>query len=235
MTAPTRSKGTASRAAKAEREGAKRAQGKRAPKEKSSARTRSAASERTYARREERRDRPADGAERRPRNQRQRAEEPQRGKLARPQARVKAKQLQTKVASSRAPLVIAVMSLLGGGLLATLWLSIAAVSGSYELQEAEARTSVLNEQKELLVREVSNMDSTPALERRAKELGLVPGPEPAYLVPNPDGTTTLVGEPEAAKAPPPPKPPAPHGPDPAVQQAPDPQRQAASETAPEAR
>lgn len=236
MTAPARAKGTAARKAKPEREKTKKTK-QPGKAEKSSGRMRSTAAERAYARREDRRDRSLnEGAERRPRQQRQSAEEPQRRRVVRPKARDRAKQLQTKVVSSRAPQVVGVMALLGTGLVTTLWLSIAAVSGSYELQQAEAETSALNEQRELLLREVSNMDSTPALQRRAEELGLVPGPEPARLVLNPDGTTRLVGEPEEAKAPaPPPLPAPPAGPPvqaPGQQPGQEPGQEAARQAAP---
>ncbi|GAA4829860.1 FtsB/FtsL family cell division protein [Saccharopolyspora rosea] len=166
-------------------------------------RTRSAAAERAYARREERRDRSQ--RDRRPRKQRTGVEErrPQPKAKRRPARR----QLQEKVTSSRAPLVVAGMALLATGLAATLWLSIATVSGSYRLQEGEARINALNEQREQLMREVSSLTSPPALQRRATtELGMVPGPPPAHLVPQPGGGVLVVGEPEKAKGAPAPPP-----------------------------
>ncbi|MDR7300583.1 hypothetical protein [Haloactinomyces albus] len=112
----------------------------------------------------------------------------------------KAKQLQTKVVSARAPFVVAVMTVLAAGIVGTLWLSISAVSNSYELRKAEDRVNALSERKETLQAQVSRMSSIPAVQRRARELGLVPGPEPAYLRVHPDGSVTLIGEPEPAKA-----------------------------------
>lgn len=113
------------------------------------------------------------------------------------------------MATSRAPLVVAVMSLLIVGLVTTLWLAITTVSGSYQLQQGESEINALNEHKEQLMRQVSTRDSTPALQRHAAELGMVSAPEPAHLVANADGSTRLVGEPtaaEGAQAPPPPQP-----------------------------
>jgi hypothetical protein len=156
-------------------------------------RTRSPAAERAYARREERRDRSLREDTQRRERRRQPAE-PQRQQVRQP----KAKQLQAKVATSRVPLVVAVMGLLTTGLLTTLWLAIAAVSGSYQLQESEAQLRSLNEQKQLLIRQNSTMESTPALQRRAIEQGLVPAPEPAHLILRPDGSVSVVGKPEAA-------------------------------------
>ncbi len=120
--------------------------------------------------------------------------------------------LQSKVAQARLPFMVTVMSLLAIGLIATLWLAIAAVSGSYQLQTAEAEVNALQERKETLLRDVSALDATPALQRRASELGMVPAPEPAYLEVQQDGSVAVVGEPESAEAPPPPPPPEPPAP-----------------------
>ncbi|SFS33967.1 hypothetical protein [Saccharopolyspora flava] len=176
---------------------------KSSPKKSDKRRTRSAAAERAYARREERRDQSV----RRPRQIRQGAEE-RRPVAAMPRAR---QLVHDRVSTlARLPLVVVVMVVLATGLAATLWLSISAVSGSYRLQEGETRLNVLNERKEQLQRDVSTMGSTPEIQRRAEqELGMVKAPAPAHLVPQPDGSVVVVGEPEKAVAPPPPAPPAP--------------------------
>ncbi|GAB2667890.1 hypothetical protein GCM10027271_29490 [Saccharopolyspora gloriosae] len=226
----TKSKTTTTRAAKnqaTKTQPAKKAQPQK-KSQTSKARTRSATAERAYARREERRDRSArETVERRPRRQRQAAEQrqPRQWRLA--AVRPRARQLQAKVATSRAPLVVAVMGLLGVGLVATLSLSIAAVGGSYRLQQAEQEVTALNEHREQLLREVSNLDSTPALERKATELGMVapPGP-PAHLVTHPDGSVHVIGEPQAATGPATPPKPVEQNPTPGAQD-PAPQRQAA--------
>ncbi|MEB3367000.1 hypothetical protein [Saccharopolyspora mangrovi] len=173
------------------------------PKKSDKRRTRSAAAERAYARREERREQSA----RRPRQVRQGVEE-RRPVAAMPRA----KQLVHERVSTlaRLPLVVVVMVVLATGLAATLWLSISAVSGSYRLQEGEARVNALNERKEQLQRDVSTMGSTPEIQRRAEqELGMVKAPAPAHLVPQADGSVAVVGEPKKATTPPPPVPPAP--------------------------
>lgn len=174
------------------------------PKKSDKRRTRSAAAERAYARREERREQTA----RRPSQVRQGVDD------RRPvEAVPRAKQLvQERVSTlARLPLVVVVMVVLATGLAATLWLSISAVSGSYRLQEGEAGVNALNERKEQLQRDVSTMGSTPEIQRRAEQdLGMVRAPAPAHLVPQPDGSVVVVGEPEKATAPPPPPaPPAP--------------------------
>jgi len=172
-------------------------------------RARTAAAERAYARREDRR---AQGKPtQRPRRQRE------IGGL-RGQLRVvspKAKQLQERITLSRVPFVVAVMVLMAVGLIATLWLAIAGVSGSYELREGKVEIARLSEQKEQLIRQNSYLDSTPALQRRAAQWGWVPAPEPAHLVHDGNGGVRVVGDPQVAKAPPPP--PAPPQPAPAPQ------------------
>jgi hypothetical protein len=93
------------------------------------------------------------------------------------------------------------MVLLTAGLLATLWLAITAVSGSYQLQRTQAEISSLNEQKEKLLRQNSVMDSPPALRQRAIDQGMRPAPPPAYLVPRPDGSVGVLGDPTALGTP----------------------------------
>ena len=113
------------------------------------------------------------------------------------------------VAPGRAQFVLTVMVLLGIGLVATLWLSTAAAADSYRLQDARAEARDLSERSERLHRDVAALQSPPALAQRATELGMVPAKDPARLVVAPDGTSTVVGEPAAAVAPP-------HHPDSAV-------------------
>ncbi|GAA0520050.1 hypothetical protein GCM10011581_10190 [Saccharopolyspora subtropica] len=190
MTAPPRAK-TAARSQQAAQKSTKGAD---------KPRQRSAAAERAYARREERRERSLrEPSGRRPRQQRQLVDE-RKVTTAKPKA--KARQLQERVSQARLPQVVMVMTVLATGLAATLWLSIAAVSGSYRLQQGESDLTVLTERKEQLLREVSSMNSTPEIQRRAEqELGMVPAPIPAHLVPQPDGSVAVVGEPEKARAP----------------------------------
>ncbi|PKW19433.1 hypothetical protein [Saccharopolyspora spinosa] len=218
MTAPTRVGKAASRTGQAAQKSAQKSSQKSAQKtgqksgqkttQKSGQktekpRTRSAAAERAYARREERRERSArEPAARRPRQVRQGVED--RRPAAKPKPKPRAKQLHERVSLQRLPLVVVVMSVLATGLAATLWLSIAAVSGSYQLQQGEENLNALSERKERLLREVSSMSSTPEIQRRAEEAGLRPAPSPARLVQQPDGSVIVVGEPKKVTAPQPP-------------------------------
>jgi hypothetical protein len=200
MTAPARTRTSASGTSTTEREHfppdtKKTAQPRTRGGSGTATRSRSAAAERAYARREERRERSLRRDQERP-NRAQRpvqAPEPRRQRVRQP-----TKRLQEKVAISRAPLVVGGMSLLATGLAGTLWLAIAAVSGSYQIQQAQAEVNALTDQKNALVRQNSDLDSTPALQRRAIQQGLVPAPEPAHLVPQPNGSVVVVGDPQAA-------------------------------------
>ncbi|PRW64411.1 hypothetical protein [Actinopolyspora mortivallis] len=106
-----------------------------------------------------------------------------------------------RLAHSRAPFVGTVMVVLVSGVVATLWLSIAAVSNSYRIQDSKERVQALTERKEDLLRSVSRMSSISEVQRRVEEMNMVPAPEPAHLVVEPDGSVRLVGHPRAATAP----------------------------------
>lgn len=110
--------------------------------------------------------------------------------------------------AGRAQFVLLVMVLLAVGLVATLWLSTAAASDSYRLQDARTALQNLTGQNERLRREVAQMSSAPALAQRAAQLGMVPVQNPARLVVDPSGAVTVVGEPKAVVAPAPVVPPA---------------------------
>ena len=123
---------------------------------------------------------------------------------------------RTTAPAGRAQFVLLVMGLLAVGLVVTLWLSTAAAADSYRLQDARDAARTLTEQSEQLRRQVTAMDSAPALAQRAGQLGMVPVQDSARLVVAPDGTVTLVGVPKAAIAAPvaaPPPAAAPAGPD----------------------
>lgn len=111
-------------------------------------------------------------------------------------------------ADGRTRFVVLMMLLLATALVATLWLSTAAVADSYRLEEANEQTTGLSERAEELGREVASLETAPELARRARELGLVPAGDPARLVVQPDGRVVVVGEPRPAEPAAPPPPPA---------------------------
>ncbi|MFF8552194.1 septum formation initiator family protein [Streptomyces sp. NPDC015501] len=101
--------------------------------------------------------------------------------------------------AARTPFVLLVVLLLGGGLITLLLLNSALNEGSFRLSELKRNTTELTDEQQALQRDVDSRSQPDALERRARELGMVPGGSPAFL--NPDGTVR--GKPARATAPPP--------------------------------
>ncbi|MFI7234037.1 septum formation initiator [Streptomyces cyaneofuscatus] len=107
--------------------------------------------------------------------------------------------------AARTPFVLLVVLLLGGGLITLLLLNSALNEGSFRLSKLKRDTTELTDEQQALQRDVDSYSQPDALERRARELGMVPGGSPAFL--NPDGTVR--GVPRKATAPPPSPSPAP--------------------------
>ncbi|MEU4024850.1 septum formation initiator [Streptomyces anulatus] len=101
--------------------------------------------------------------------------------------------------AARTPFVLLVVLLLGGGLITLLLLNSALNEGSFRLSELKRDTTELTDEQQALQRDVDGRSQPDALERRARELGMVPGGSPAFL--DPDGTVR--GNPIEATAPPP--------------------------------
>ncbi|SCE16108.1 MULTISPECIES: FtsB family cell division protein, partial [unclassified Streptomyces] len=101
--------------------------------------------------------------------------------------------------AARTPFVLLVVLLLGGGLITLLLLNSALNEGSFRLSKLKRDTTELTDEQQALQRDVDSYSQPDALERRARELGMVPGGSPAFL--NPDGTVR--GVPTKATAPPP--------------------------------
>ncbi|WP_436847251.1 septum formation initiator family protein [Streptomyces buecherae] len=93
----------------------------------------------------------------------------------------------------RAPFVLLVVVLLGSGLITLLVLNSSLNQGSFELSRLERQTNDLTDEQQALQQEVDELAQPNTLERRARELGLVPGGGPAFL--NPDGTVRGVPAP----------------------------------------
>ncbi|MFI0741235.1 septum formation initiator family protein [Streptomyces sp. NPDC021100] len=116
----------------------------------------------------------------------------------------------------RTPFVLLVVVLLGSGLIGLLLLNSALNQGSFELSRLQRKTTELTDRQQALQQEVDQLAAPDALERRARELGMVPGGSPAFL--NPDGTVSGVPAPapEGGAAP------GADGPDPAAYRPPAP-------------
>ncbi|MBM7438440.1 septum formation initiator family protein [Streptomyces sp. HB132] len=98
--------------------------------------------------------------------------------------------------AARTPFVLLVVLLLAGGLISLLLLNSALNEGSFRLSKLKRDTTELTDEQQALQRDVDSYSEPDALERRARELGMVPGGSPAFL--DPDGTVR--GVPERATA-----------------------------------
>lgn len=88
--------------------------------------------------------------------------------------------------AARTPFVLLVVLILGGGLIGLLVLNSALSEGSFRLADLEKQTKNLTDREQALQRDIDAYSSPDALQRRARELGMVPGGDPAFL--GPDGT-----------------------------------------------
>ncbi|MFI5618472.1 hypothetical protein [Streptomyces sp. NPDC051567] len=103
--------------------------------------------------------------------------------------------------AARMPFVLLVVALLGGGLISLLLLNSALNEGSFQLSKLKKETTALTDEEQALQRDVDAYSAPEALQRRARELGLVPGGSPVFL--GPDGKVTgTAAEAEAPPAPP---------------------------------
>ncbi|MBH5334402.1 septum formation initiator family protein [Streptomyces pactum] len=91
-----------------------------------------------------------------------------------------------------------VVVLLGSGLISLLVLNSALNQGSFELERLERRTTELEDERQALQQEVDRLSAPDALERRARELGMVPGGSPVFL--GPDGTVRGVPDPAGSSS-----------------------------------
>ncbi|MFI5546819.1 hypothetical protein ACIA6E_23935 [Streptomyces sp. NPDC051815] len=106
--------------------------------------------------------------------------------------------------AARMPFVLLVVALLAGGLISLLLLNSALNEGSFQLSRLKKETTALTDEEQALQRDVDAYSAPDALQRRAHELGLVPGGSPVFL--GPDGSVSGSAAPAQAPAPPSPTP-----------------------------
>ncbi|MFH8615939.1 septum formation initiator family protein [Streptomyces sp. NPDC017979] len=99
--------------------------------------------------------------------------------------------------AARTPFVFLIVVLLGGGLITLLMLNSSLNEGSFELSELKRKTTELTDEQQALQRDVDDRSAPDALERRARELGMVPGGGPAFI----DTDGSVKGKPEKAEKP----------------------------------
>ncbi|MFE4668553.1 septum formation initiator family protein [Streptomyces sp. NPDC056716] len=100
--------------------------------------------------------------------------------------------------AARTPFVLLVVALLGGGLIVLLVLNSALSEGSFRLADLQRDTKALTDEQQALQRDIDAYSAPEALQRRARELGMVPGGDPAFL--GPDGKVRGVPSPAAETA-----------------------------------
>ncbi|MFB7500911.1 septum formation initiator family protein [Streptomyces sp. NPDC056161] len=100
--------------------------------------------------------------------------------------------------AARTPFVLLVVLLLGGGLIGLLVLNSALSEGSFRLDDLQKRTKNLTDEEQALRRDIDAYSAPDALQRRARELGMVPGGDPAFL--DPDGSVKGVPSPAARQS-----------------------------------
>jgi hypothetical protein len=98
--------------------------------------------------------------------------------------------------AARTPFVLLVVLLLGGGLIGLLVLNSALSEGAFQLDDLQRDTKNLTDEEQALQRDIDSYSAPDALQRRARELGMVPGGDPAFLGPG----GTVKGVPSAAPA-----------------------------------
>ncbi|MEZ3178500.1 septum formation initiator family protein [Streptomyces pimonensis] len=102
--------------------------------------------------------------------------------------------------AARTPFVLLVVVLLGGGLIGLLVLNSALSEGAFQVDDIQRETKNLTDEEQALQRDIDAYSAPDALQERARELGMVPGGDPAFLAP--DGTVKGVpGAASAARAP----------------------------------
>ncbi|MEV0693339.1 septum formation initiator family protein [Streptomyces sp. NPDC050388] len=100
--------------------------------------------------------------------------------------------------AARTPFVLLVVLLLGGGLIGLLVLNSALSEGAFELDDLKRETKNLTDEEQALQRDIDAYSAPDALQRRARELGMVPGGDPVFL--SPDGKVKGAPAPAPASA-----------------------------------
>jgi hypothetical protein len=103
--------------------------------------------------------------------------------------------------AGRGPFAVLVVLILAGGLIALLVLNTALNQGSFTLTRLQTRTSQLTDERQGLQQQIGAWSAPDALSARARQLGMVPGGNPAFL--RDDGTVQGSPTPIAAAAVPP--------------------------------
>lgn len=87
------------------------------------------------------------------------------------------------VRAPRAPFVMLVVGLLGGGLVSLLLLNTVLAQDAFTLHALRQRTTALEEREQALRQEVARAEAPGTLARKARDLGMVPARGTAFVDP----------------------------------------------------
>ena len=108
------------------------------------------------------------------------------------------------LARRRWPFAVLIAAILAGGLVLLLLLNTMAAQDAFRVRDLSARLSVLQNERQALQLAVAADSQPAAIAARARALGMVPAPGPAFL-----SGRKVVGDLALATAPPPPPKPSP--------------------------
>jgi hypothetical protein len=100
--------------------------------------------------------------------------------------------------AARTPFVLLVVVLLSGGLVTLLLLNSAINQGAFQLSKLRQQTKSNTDQEQQLQQEVDQLSAPQKLEQHARQLGMVPGGNPAFI--SPGGTVRGVPAPPSSSA-----------------------------------
>jgi hypothetical protein len=98
----------------------------------------------------------------------------------------------------RAPFVVLVLGLLGTGLFALLAINTAAAADEVRQRELTSTNADTLDQTQQLKIDIADKQAPAALASAARALGMVPNPNPAFLLVRSDGAVAVVGSPARA-------------------------------------
>lgn len=85
--------------------------------------------------------------------------------------------------ASRTPFVLLMVLLLGGGLLGLLLLNTALNQGSFDKSRLKKQNTELSDEEQALRQQLDAVSAPGELARKAEDLGMVPGTNPAFIDP----------------------------------------------------
>jgi cell division protein FtsL len=124
-----------------------------------------------------------------------------------PRARVQVA-APTRTRPRRAPFVVLIVTLLGGGLIALLLLNMVLAQDAFTVTQLQLQVSQMQDRQEALAQQVDRLGSPQRLAQRAHALGMVVSPNPVFLrstdgrvvgVPAPGGWSSVRRAPQPAE------------------------------------